>query len=169
MEEIMQLLKTGQTAKGSTLGPMAEVVFSSTQHLNQKDLRAMAHYLKELPRQESPQADTKLANAESQQIGQSVYQDQCASCHGDKGEGRGDYPPMAGNRTVIMHSSVNLVRIILSGGFAPTTEGNPRPYGMPPFGHTLSDPEVAAVATYVRNAWGNKAGAVMPLDVQKTR
>jgi len=169
MEEIMQLLKTGQTAKGSTLGPMAEVVFSSTQHLNQKDLRAMAHYLKELPRQESPQADTKLANAESQQIGQSLYEDQCASCHGDKGEGRGDYPPMAGNRTVIMHSSVNLVRIILSGGFAPTTEGNPRPYGMPPFGHTLSDPEVAAVATYVRNAWGNKAGAVMPLDVQKTR
>jgi mono/diheme cytochrome c family protein len=76
---------------------------------------------------------------------------------------------MAGNRTVIMDSSVNLVRIILSGGFAPTTEGNPRPFGMPPFGHTLSDPEVAAVATYVRNAWGNKAGAVMPLDVQKTR
>ena len=64
---------------------------------------------------------------------------------------------------------VNLVRIILSGGFAPTTQGNPRPYGMPPFGHTLSDPDVAAVATYVRNAWGNKAGAVMPLNVQKTR
>ena len=59
--------------------------------------------------------------------------------------------------------------IILSGGFAPTTEGNPRPYGMPPFGHTHSDSEVAAIATYVRNAWGHNAGAVMPLDVQKTR
>jgi len=168
-EEIMQLLKTGKTAKGSTLGPMAEVVFSSTQHLNDRDLRAMAHYLKELPRQESAKEDRKPATPESQQLGQSLYEDQCASCHGDKGEGRGDYPPMAGNRTVIMHSSVNLVRITLSGGFAPTTEGNPRPYGMPPFGHTLSDTEVAAIATYVRNAWGNKAGAVMPLDVQKTR
>ena len=129
----------------------------------------MAHYLKELPRQESAQAKPKLANAEGQQIGQSHYLNQCAQCHGDHGEGRGDYPPLAGNRTVIMNSSVNLVRIILSGGFAPTTEGNPRPYGMPPFAHTLSDPEVAAVATYVRNAWGNQAGAVMPLNVQKTR
>ena len=169
LEDIMQLLKIGKTAHSSTLGPMAEVVFSSTQHLNPKDLKAMAHYLKELPRQESAKAEPKLANAESQQIGQSLYEDQCASCHGDKGEGRGDYPPLAGNRAVTMLSSVNLVRIILSGGFAPTTQGNPRPYGMPPFGHTLSDPEVAAVATHVRNAWGNQAGAVMPLDVQKTR
>lgn len=169
IEEIMQLLKTGKTASSSTLGPMAEVVFSSTQHLNQKDLKAMAHYLKELPRQESAKADTKLANAESLQIGQKLYLNQCASCHGDKGEGRGNYPSLVGNRTVTMHSSVNLVRIILSGGFAPTTEGNPRPYGMPPFGHSLSDSELAAVATYVRNAWGNNAGAVMPLNVHKTR
>lgn len=169
IEEIMQLFKTGKTAHSSTLGPMAEVVFSSTQHLNEKDLRAIAHFLKELPRQENAKEDRKLSTTEGQQIGQSLYLNQCAQCHGDHGEGRGDYPPLAGNRTVIMNSSVNLVRIILSGGFAPTTEGNPRPYGMPPFGHTLSDSEVAAVATYVRNAWGHKAGAVMQLDVQKTR
>lgn len=169
MEDIMQLLKTGKTAHSSTLGPMAEVVFISTQHLNQKDLRAIAHFLKELPRQENAKEDLKLATPEGQQIGQSLYLNQCAQCHGDHGEGRGDYPSLAGNRTVIMNSSVNLVRIILSGGFAPTTEGNPRPYGMPPFGHTLSDSEVAAVATYVRNAWGNNAGAVMPLNVQKSR
>jgi mono/diheme cytochrome c family protein len=68
-----------------------------------------------------------------------------------------------------MNSSVNLVQIILSGGFTPTTTGNPRPYGMPPFRHSLSDSEVAAVATYVRSAWGNDAGAVMPLDAQKIR
>jgi mono/diheme cytochrome c family protein len=169
IEEIMQLLKTGKTAKSSTLGPMAEVVFSSTQHLNNKDLRAMAHFLKDLPRQENAKEDRKPANPESQQIGQGIYHNQCAQCHGDNGEGRGDYPSLAGNRTVIMNSSVNLVRIILRGGFAPTTEGNPRPYGMPPFGHALSDSEVAAVATYVRNAWGNSAGAVMPLNVLKTR
>jgi mono/diheme cytochrome c family protein len=165
----MQLLKSGKTAHSSTLGPMAEVVFSSTQHLNQKDLRAMAHFLKELPRQENVKEDRKLATTEGQQIGHSLYLNQCAQCHGDNGEGRGDYPPLAGNRTVTMSSSVNLVRIILSGGFAPTTDGNPRPYGMPPFGHTLSDSEVAEVATYVRNAWGQKAGAVMPLEVQKIR
>ena len=169
LEEIMQLLKTGKAASSSTLGPMAEVVFSSTQHLNQQDLRAMAHFLKALPRQENAKEDRKLANTESQQIGQRLYLNQCAQCHGDNGEGRGDYSSLAGNRTVTMNSSVNLVRIILRGGFAPTTEGNPHPYGMPPFGHALTDSEVAAVATYVRNAWGNNAGAVLPLQVHKTR
>ena len=169
MEEIMQLLKTGKTAHSSTLGPMAEVVFSSTQHLNPEDLRAMAHFLKELPRQVSEKVVRKFANSEGQQIGQSLYHNECAQCHGDHGEGLGDYPSLAGNRTVIMNSSVNLVRVILSGGFTPTTEGHPRPYGMPPFGHTLSDTEVAAIATYVRNAWGNKGEAVMPLNVQKSR
>ena len=169
MEEIMQLLKTGKTAQSSTLGPMAAVVFSSTQHLSDNDLKAMAHYLKALPRQENAKEDRKPATPESQQVGQGIYHDQCAQCHGDNGEGRGDYLSLAGNRTVTMDSSVNLVRIILSGGFAPTTEGHPRPYGMPPFGHTLSDSEVAAVATYVRNAWGHNAGAVMPINVQKTR
>ena len=129
----------------------------------------MAHFLKELPRQDNTKEDRKLVTPASQQIGQRLYHNQCAQCHGDNGEGRGDYPSLAGNRTVIMNSSVNLIRIILSGGFAPTTEGNPRPYGMPPYGHTLSDSEIAAVATYVRNAWGHNAGAVMPLNVQKTR
>ncbi len=33
-------------------------------------------------------------------------------------------------------------------------KGNPRPYGMPPFGQALSDGDLAAVATYVRNASG---------------
>ena len=129
----------------------------------------MAHFLKELPRQVSEKVVRKFASPEGQQIGQSLYHDECAQCHGDHGEGLGDYPSLAGNRTVIMNSSVNLVRVILSGGFTPTTEGHPRPYGMPPFGHTLSDTEVAAIATYVRNAWGNKGEAVMPLNVQKSR
>lgn len=92
IEEIMQLLKSGKTAHSSTLGPMAEVVFSSTQHLNQKDLRAIAHFLKELPRQENAKQDRKLSTTEGQQIGQSLYLNQCAQCHGDHGEGRGDYP-----------------------------------------------------------------------------
>jgi mono/diheme cytochrome c family protein len=40
---------------------------------------------------------------------------------------------------------------------------------MPPFGQALSDTEVAAVASFVRNAWGNAAPAVTPLDVQRLR
>ena len=61
------------------------------------------------------------------------------------------------------------MQVVLGGGFAPTTAGNPRPYGMPPFATVLSDDEVAVVLSYIRNAWGYRAGAVQPLDVQRWR
>ena len=180
VDAIMQWLQTGKTVQGSALGPMAEVVFSGTQYLSNEDSRAIAVFLKSLPRREAiqpdvapgrvgAQQDQTLGTAGAQQLGQRVYEKQCADCHGDNGTGQGDYPSLVGNRTVTLPSSVNLVHVILSGGFPPTTSGNPRPHGMPPFRQTLSDAEVAAVASYVRSAWGNRAGAVMPLDVNKTR
>lgn len=66
-----------------------------------------------------------------------------------------------------MNTSANLVKVILNGGFPPTTAGNPRPYGMPPFAQTLTDAEVAAIASFVRSAWGNAAAPVTALDVQR--
>jgi mono/diheme cytochrome c family protein len=59
----------------------------------------------------------------------------------------------------------NLVQAILNGGYPPATQGNPRPYGMPPFRQTLNDAEIAAVLTYIRLAWGNAAQPVTVLDV----
>ena len=44
-DEVVTLLKTGRTAHASVTGPMAEVVYRSTQHLSDEDLRAMASYL----------------------------------------------------------------------------------------------------------------------------
>jgi mono/diheme cytochrome c family protein len=61
------------------------------------------------------------------------------------------------------------VRVIVEGGFAPATAGNPRYYGMPPFGHSLTRAEIAAVATYVRNAWGHQAAAVSELEVMASK
>ncbi|MDP3131975.1 MAG: cytochrome c, partial [Burkholderiaceae bacterium] len=66
-------------------------------------------------------------------------------------------------------SHVNPVQAILSGGFAPATAGNPQPYGMPPYRTLLTDTEVAAVASFIRQSWGNQAGAVTALDVQRVR
>ncbi len=36
---------------------------------------------------------------------------------------------------------------------------------MPPWGSQLSDGNIAAVVTYVRSSWGNKASAVTAQDV----
>jgi mono/diheme cytochrome c family protein len=80
-----------------------------------------------------------------------------------------EYPPLAGNPSIQMESSVNPVRMVLNGGFPPGTIGNPMPYGMPPFAQTLSDDEVAAVVTYIRAAWGNRGSAVSARQANELR
>ncbi len=169
-KEVVDLLKTGVSAKGTAMGPMAEVVYASTQHWSESDLKAMATFLRELP-EHAParQPDTRVSST-VRELGAKLYKAQCAECHGDSGEGRaGAYSPLSQHRTVTQASSANLIKIIVHGGFAPTTEGNPRPYGMPPFGQSLNDTEIAALASYVRSAWGNKASGVTPFDVSRVR
>jgi mono/diheme cytochrome c family protein len=76
---------------------------------------------------------------------------------------------LAGNRAVTLPQTANLVQIVLNGGYAPATQGNPRPFGMPPFVLVLSDSDVAALLTHIRSAWGNQAGAVTALEVNRIR
>jgi len=164
--DLMQWLKTGTAAPGSALGPMAEVVLGSTRHLSEPDLRAMARYLQSLPPQARPRPPAQAAAPALRAQGRSAYLDHCASCHGRDGEGRpGAYPALRGNRTVLMEPPTNLLRVMLQGGFAPATPGHPRPYGMPPFAGQLNEAELAAIASYIRQAWGNQAGTVQALQV----
>ncbi|QRF63088.1 cytochrome c [Variovorax sp. UC122_21] len=162
VEEVVTLLKTGRTARASVLGPMAEVVFRSTQHLSDADLRAIATYLQALPPAAQAPSVTPVRRRENVMLrGEKIYAQQCAWCHGERGEGVLDvFPPLAGNRAVNMHNASNLVQVVRRGGFLPATEGNPRPYGMPPFGHLLDDQELAAVLSYVRGSWGNTGAEV---------
>jgi mono/diheme cytochrome c family protein len=168
VDDVVALLKTGTSPRGSVTGPMAEVVYRSTQYLRDEDLRAMAVFL-----QAQPQVATtgSIAPAASKPVlahGKRLYDAQCAECHGRDGEGvAGLYPPLAGNRAVALGTPVNVLKVIVNGGFPPATAGNPRPFGMPPFRHALSDDDIAAVATYVRQSWGHRAGAVTELDVRR--
>jgi mono/diheme cytochrome c family protein len=173
IEEISDLLRTGISSKGAVYGPMAEVVYNSLQYLTDEDTRAMAIYLKSLS-QNSPQpAVSGVPTAESRlllTLGKTVYDAQCASCHGAQGEGKlPEYPPLAGNQSIQMASAVNPIRMVLNGGFPPGTAGNPMPYGMPPFAQLLSDEEVAAVVTYIRSAWGNRGVAITAREANMLR
>jgi mono/diheme cytochrome c family protein len=170
--EVVELLRTGVSPRGSTLGPMAEVVYRSTQHLSDSDLRSMAEFLRALPQSSgaSRRAASPAPDPETLELGRTQYREACEGCHGLNGEGaRGAYPALAGNRSVVMDPPTNVIRAVLSGGFQPATAGNPRPWGMPPFGHVLGDDEVAAVVTFIRNEWGNQAGGVSSREVQRMR
>jgi mono/diheme cytochrome c family protein len=170
--EVVALLKNGVSARGSVQGPMAEVVARSTQYLSDADLEAMAAYLCSLPQgapSRRPSADTATAAAATGP-GAKLYADHCAACHGERGEGvPGAYPALAGNRSVAITPPANLVHIVLRGGFPPTTPGNPRPYGMPPFATVLSDEQVGQLLSYLRASWGNAAASVSTLDVSRYR
>lgn len=168
--EVVALLQTGVAPRGSVLGPMAEVVHGSTQHLNEEDLHAMATYLKALPQQPAVPVTAAPAPEATLQWGRRIYGDRCASCHGERGEGvRGIYPALAGNRAVTLRAPHNVIKVISHGGFPPTTAGNPRPFGMPPFSQVLSGEEIAAVSTYIRQSWGNQAPAVDALEVLRLK
>lgn len=169
--QIVRLLQTGVAPRGTVLGPMAEVVLQSTQHLAAKDLEAMAVYLKGLP-QSAPASATPgpTMNRPLADRGAKLYEQHCVQCHGAKGEGvPGAYPPLAGNRAVTLPAAANLVQVVLGGGFPPATAGNPRPYGMPPYATVLTDADVAAVISHIRGAWGNAAAPVSEFAVSQQR
>ena len=169
-QDIVDLLKSGESSKGAAFGPMADVVRNSTQYMSEADLRAMATYLRALPARGPAPAPAVFAQAAGHAQGGELYAQQCAACHGKQGEGvPGVYPPLDGNGAVTEPSAADAVRSVLLGGFAPATAGDPRPYSMPPFAQQLSDDEVAAVVNYIRQSWSNRAGAVWPAEVGRLR
>lgn len=167
---IVALLKTGVSPQASATGPMAEVVLNSTQYLSDGDLTAMATFLKALPQAPSQGAAPGAPPPRVSERGSKLYGQHCAQCHGERGEGvAGAYPALAGNRAVTLASTANLVQIVLHGGFAPATAGNPRPFGMPPYLLQLNDSDVAAVLSHLRSAWGNQAAGVTEFEVSRWR
>lgn len=173
IEQIEALLAVGKADRASTLGPMAEVVYESLQHGRPEDLHAMAVYLKSIPQTPEPDREPapRVLPGDLQKVrasGEKLYGEHCAQCHGDDGLGRAPAAPaLAGNRAVTMDSAVNPIRVVLFGGYAPGTAGNPRPFGMPPYSAALSKQEIADVLTYVRTSWGNDARSITAVEVQR--
>ncbi len=172
-DELVQLLKTGLSTHAAVMGPMAEVVADSTQHLTDTDLRAMVAYLQALaPSPPGPMAGRPAALPPRDGAvlgrGQQLYADHCLACHGSQGQGApGAYPALAGNPIVTLPEPGNLVQAITGGGFPPATAGNPRPYGMP--GFDLPHEDLAALATWLRASWGHDAPPVSAVQVLLAR
>lgn len=173
-QEIADLLSTGVSARGAVFGPMAEVVGKSLQHMAPEDIGSMVTYLRTLPN-DSPalprtaQLSPAVVEATLKR-GERLYASNCIECHGADGKGAPPaYPPLAGNTSLSAALAVNPIRMVLNGGYPPSTNGNPRPYGMPPFSASMSDEEIAAVVSYVRTAWGNQGAVVSGFDVSRLR
>lgn len=172
--EIEDLLKTGVSARAAVYGPMAEVVGASLQHLSGPDIHAIATYLKAIPKTDDA-VTRRVATDDPEtaailKAGAKLYEKECAECHQSDGKGQPTaYPPLAGNASLSVGSPTNAIRIVLNGGYPPSTAGNPQPHGMPPYAMTLTDEELAAVVSYIRTSWGNKGAMVTPNEVNRLR
>jgi cytochrome c oxidase subunit 2 len=95
--------------------------------------------------------------AELRQRGARVYAANCQACHQANGQGvKGAFPALDGSAVVM--DKAQQIAILLNGKGA-----------MPPW-KQLSDVELAAVATYVKNSWGNSAGtALQPAEFAAAR
>jgi len=103
--------------------------------------------------------------------GKKVYETVCGICHSPDGMGKpGQAPPLAGSEWVNAAGFHRLAQIPLdglNGDFQ--VEGKDWNLNMAPMGAALSDSDLAAVLTYIRSSWGNKAGPVTADDVKAIR
>ncbi|GAA4047325.1 hypothetical protein GCM10022409_36940 [Hymenobacter glaciei] len=100
--------------------------------------------------------------------GKSVYAQNCLTCHMADGLGvDGMNPPLA-KTDYVLGDKVRLTTVLLNGLQGVDINGE-QYRGVMPAQATLTDAQIAAVLTYVRNSFGNKASAVTVGEVKAVR
>ncbi|WP_435653408.1 c-type cytochrome [Enterobacter cancerogenus] len=176
-QDITTFLKTGANKQGAAFGSMTDVIAHSTQYLSDEDLNAIAVYLKSLPAADNtaaPQASDATSQAlfkgDVSQPGAQVYVDNCAACHRTDGKGYAStFPALAHNPALLSEDPSSVISVILKGGQRAITQQAPTGFTMPDFAWRLDDQQVADVANFIRNGWGNKAAPVTADQVKKIR
>ncbi len=97
----------------------------------------------------------------------------CGTCHQANGQGlsAAGFPPLDATKWVNGNPD-RLIKVSLKGLMGPMeVKGTSYPGTVPmtPFEHILKDDELAAVLTYVRNAWSNKSSPISAEDVARVR
>jgi mono/diheme cytochrome c family protein len=136
-------------------------------HLNGKSL--------EEEKEEQTKSDLKDSNLALFSLGKEVYErdGSCVTCHQVDGKGldASGFPPLAGTKW-ILGSEERLIKIALHGLYGPIKVLGKEYKGqvpMTPNKDLLKDEELAAVLTYVRNAFGNKASVISAEQIKAVR
>jgi mono/diheme cytochrome c family protein len=169
VDDIAEYLQSGRNGRSHADGLMAEVVMASTSKMSDRDIRAIAVYLKDLPAG-APEPEMIPPLPAQMADGEKLYKGACIACHETDGTGAPRiYPPLPGNANLQSADPASTLRIILDGAETVTTARAPNTGSMPAYAAKMSDQEIADVATYIRNSWGNAAPAVTPAQVKDAR
>jgi len=184
--ELVAYMRGGDArGKGQAAGPMAEAIDHSLGRLTDADLRAIAVYLKTVPRVHDP-ADSRpryawgSASNELSAVrgvvtpregdamtGPQLYDAWCATCHQVDAQGSfdGGLPPLFHNTALGQPSSNNLVLVMLEGIHR---QGEFAELPMPAFAH-LSDRQLATLGSWLTRRYGNPAASVTDDQVATLR
>jgi mono/diheme cytochrome c family protein len=167
-EQIVEYLLTGRNALAAAGAQMGEVITYSTSLMTHDDLRAIAVYLKSLPSSKPETAEP--APAATLRRGAAIFSDACTGCHLENGVGQPRlFPPLGNNAMVQQEDPTGLIHVILGGTHVGVSPSRTTPTSMPSFAWKLSNAEIADVATYIRNSWGNQSSAVTADEVLDLR
>jgi mono/diheme cytochrome c family protein/glucose/arabinose dehydrogenase len=109
------------------------------------------------------------------QHGEAIYQEVCAACHGADGKGTAvdgapagtmKAPPLAGSPRVQGHRGYVIAAVM--HGLRGPVDGNTYTDVMVPMGSN-NDDWISAIASYVRNSFGNEGTVISPADVARVR
>ncbi|WP_208449131.1 cytochrome c [Burkholderia anthina] len=189
--ELAEYLRDGVVpGRANAAGPMAEVVENSTRFLTDADLKAMATYLRGVPAIGKGEAKPRdawgspilsvtairnrppmITGAGGPADGRTLFNGNCASCHGWQGLGVGGnapgaYPSLVHNSAVGASNADNLTMVVLHGVNRQTNHGQ---VSMPGFAEQLTDREVAALVNFVTTQFGNPVATIAPEQVAKKR
>ena len=139
--------------------------------------RATAHLNGENLKVEEKEVSTHLEGAERELYikGKTLYEQEgyCGTCHQEHGQGlaASGFPPLRQTKWV-RESEERLIKLTLKGIYGEMTVLNLKYEGkvpMTPFEGMMDDEEIAAVLTYIRNSFGNRASAISPEKVKEVR
>ncbi|CAD6511915.1 cytochrome c [Paraburkholderia metrosideri] len=189
--ELIAYLRDGAApGKANAAGPMAEVVENSTRFLTPEDLKAMAVYLGTVPARNNGETQPRfsfgspiqsVSQLRNQALtvlgggapadGRTLYNGNCASCHGWQGTGvggdsAGAYPSLLHNTALGAATPNNLTMVVLHGVSRQTNQVH---VAMPGFADQLSDADVATLVNFLSMQFGNPAATTSAANVAKMR
>ena len=143
---------------------------NSTRFLTQSDIDSISVYLKDLP--EIAEADGIAPDSQLMGNGRTIYNLHCGTCHLPTGEGDPEMAPKLNRGSLVVQADnpASMINAILHGPELPGLPLAPRWLDpMEEFQYILSNEEIAAVASFIRNSWDNAAGMVTPEQVAAQR
>ena len=108
----------------------------------------------------------------SKERGRPIYENVCGLCHNVDGTGKpGQAPPFIKSEWVLgpPNRMIRIPLVGLSGPIQVAGQEYATLPSMPAMGATLSDEDLAAVLTYIRQSWGNNASEITPEQIKAVR